>query len=199
MRPSLLMEYVAGGNIELLVNKFGALSESIVRLYALQIMTALDTLHSRDEAHGAVRSSNVLLESEGIVKLAGYGLQVLSERGGEDGDANIVVRCKEDIWRAGCVILDMLTGTTKYSSPQELGDPPSIPESVSPEAQDFLLQCFNREPASRPTAAACQAHPFVGIRGRSRSRHDSRAAATGLRNAMRSLGHKNNFSEHKLY
>ncbi|CAM6101731.1 unnamed protein product [Calypogeia fissa] len=44
-------------------------------------------------------------------------------------------------------------GTTKSHPP--------IPEHLSPQAKDFLLQCLQREPKLRPSAAELLKHPFV--------------------------------------
>ena len=38
---------------------------------------------------------------------------------------------------------------------------PPIPETLSSEGQDFLQQCFRRNPADRPSAAALLTHAFV--------------------------------------
>lgn len=38
---------------------------------------------------------------------------------------------------------------------------PPIPETLSSEGKDFLQQCFQRNPADRPSAAKLLEHPFV--------------------------------------
>lgn len=38
---------------------------------------------------------------------------------------------------------------------------PDIPSTLSSEGQDFLEQCFRRNPADRPTAAVLLTHAFV--------------------------------------
>lgn len=40
-------------------------------------------------------------------------------------------------------------------------DTPPIPETLSPQGQDFLRCCFRRNPAERSTAAVLQKHPFL--------------------------------------
>ena len=40
-------------------------------------------------------------------------------------------------------------------------DTPTIPESLSYEARDFLKCCFQRNPAERSTAAMLLEHPFI--------------------------------------
>jgi serine/threonine protein kinase len=39
--------------------------------------------------------------------------------------------------------------------------PPPLPESISLDARDFILQCLQREPRNRPNATRLLVHPFV--------------------------------------
>lgn len=41
------------------------------------------------------------------------------------------------------------------------GERPHIPDSLSSEARDFILQCLQVDPSLRPTAAQLLDHPFV--------------------------------------
>lgn len=41
------------------------------------------------------------------------------------------------------------------------GVPPPIPDSLSRDASDFILQCLQVNPDQRPTAAELLDHPFV--------------------------------------
>jgi len=57
----------------------------------------------------------------------------------------IFMQCKDDIHRVGLLMLEMLSGTSSSSLSTFLpADAPLIPESVSPDASDFMLQCFNK-------------------------------------------------------
>ncbi|GLT87243.1 hypothetical protein SLE2022_053370 [Rubroshorea leprosula] len=74
-----------------------------------------------------------------------------------------------DIWSLGCTVLEMLTRKVPYSpleSQQALfkicnGEPPPVPDSLSNDARDFILQCLQVNPNSRPTAAQLLDHSFV--------------------------------------
>lgn len=41
------------------------------------------------------------------------------------------------------------------------GEPPPVPESLSKDAQDFILKCLQVNPNERPTAVQLLDHPFV--------------------------------------
>lgn len=80
-----------------------------------------------------------------------------------------------DIWSLACVVIEMFTGKPPWvNGNNQNGDyvaamfkiasastPPPFPDSLSPEARNFLTLCFNRVPRDRPNAARLLQHPFV--------------------------------------
>ncbi|KAK6246134.1 hypothetical protein SCA6_009224 [Theobroma cacao] len=74
-----------------------------------------------------------------------------------------------DIWSLGCTVLEMLTGLFPYSHLECMqalfrigrGEPPPVPDSLSKDAREFILQCVQVNPDARPTAAKLLQHPFV--------------------------------------
>lgn len=83
-RPSSLfifLEYVPGGSIAGLLERFGPLETSVVSVYASQILVGLDYLHAQRVAHRDVKGANILVEKSGRVKLADFGMaKTLVER-----------------------------------------------------------------------------------------------------------------------
>lgn len=59
-----------------------------------------------------------------------------------------------DIWSVGCTVYEMFTGRPPWCEIQDpvsalfhiaqATNPPPLPDSLSPDAQDFILQCFRR-------------------------------------------------------
>ncbi|KAG6736479.1 hypothetical protein POTOM_060747 [Populus tomentosa] len=74
-----------------------------------------------------------------------------------------------DIWSLGCTVLEMLTRQIPYSELESMqalfrigrGVPPLVPDSLSNDARDFILQCLQVNPNDRPTAAMLLDHPFM--------------------------------------
>jgi serine/threonine protein kinase len=75
-----------------------------------------------------------------------------------------------DIWSLGCVVLELMTGKPPYfDMPQmsamfkiaESEDPPPFPESISADLTAFLLLCFERDPAKRPSATELLEHKWI--------------------------------------
>ncbi len=80
---------------------------------------------------------------------------------------NITTSC--DIWSLGSTVIELITGNPPYCDLDQYpalfriaNDPhPPIPEGLSNECRDFLLQCFQKEPQVRPTAQELLKHPWL--------------------------------------
>jgi len=75
-----------------------------------------------------------------------------------------------DIWSLGCTVVEMATGKHPLHGFEPVAAmfkiasdtyEPEIPDKLSDEGKYFLLQCFRRDPRSRPTATQLMDHPFV--------------------------------------
>uniref|UniRef100_A0A2N9FZ63 Protein kinase domain-containing protein n=1 Tax=Fagus sylvatica TaxID=28930 RepID=A0A2N9FZ63_FAGSY len=130
-----------------------------------------------------IKCANILVDANGSVKLADFGLakatklnDVQSCKGTAFWMAPEVVNrmnhgygLPADIWSLGCTVLEMLTREIPYPGlewNQALfkiwnGELPPVPESLSKDARDFILQCLQTNPDARPTAAQLLDHPFV--------------------------------------
>ena len=76
----IFLEYVPGGSIAGLLERFGPLETSVVSVYASQILVGLDTARAARRAQD-VKGANILVEKSGGVKLADFGMaKTLVER-----------------------------------------------------------------------------------------------------------------------
>lgn len=69
----ILMEYVPGGTIASMLSQFGILNEDLIRLYIRQICQGVAYLHSKGIIHRDIKGVNVLVNEQGMVKLADFG------------------------------------------------------------------------------------------------------------------------------
>ncbi|GFP87108.1 mitogen-activated protein kinase kinase kinase 1 [Phtheirospermum japonicum] len=182
-RLYIFLELVTKGSLARLYQKY-RLRDSQVSVYTRQILSGLNYLHCRDVVHRDIKCANILVDVSGSVKLADFGLAKASKlndikscKGTPFWMAPEVVRRKNhagygraaDIWSLGCTVLEMLTGQIPYSHLEGMqalfrigrGELPPIPNTLSKDAQDFILKCLQVNPDNRPTAALLLEHPFV--------------------------------------
>ncbi|XP_016893083.1 microtubule-associated serine/threonine-protein kinase 3-like isoform X2 [Cynoglossus semilaevis] len=70
----IVMEYVAGGNCENLLNQGKVLPVNVARFYTAEVVLALEYLHSFGILHGDLKPENLLLTYTGHIKVADFGL-----------------------------------------------------------------------------------------------------------------------------
>lgn len=188
----IYLEYLPGGSLAKLIYNLGPLPEVTIRAYLIQILKGLDYLHNSGVIHRDLKGANILLDSKGKVKLSDFGCSkqyqsidsesgfTTSVKGSLPWMAPEVIKQKgygrkADIWSVGCVALEMFTA----KNPWEIDDNhiifmmnminentiPEIPLGISPSAKEFLLECFQRDPACRKSARELLNHEFLRTLG----------------------------------
>ncbi|KAL3630129.1 hypothetical protein CASFOL_023113 [Castilleja foliolosa] len=183
-RLSVYLEYVSGGSIHKLLQEYGSFGEPVIQNYTRQILSGLAYLHGRNTVHRDIKGANILVDPNGEVKLADFGMakhitscsSMLSFKGSPYWMAPEVVMNTNgyslpvDIWSLGCTILEMATSKPPWSQYEGVAaifkignsrDTPEIPDHLSADAKNFIRLCLQREPSSRPTASQLLGHPFV--------------------------------------
>ncbi|KAJ4748610.1 protein kinase family protein [Rhynchospora pubera] len=181
---SIFLELATQGSLASLYQKY-CFQESHVSAYTRQILKGLTYLHHRNIIHRDIKCANILVDSNGCVKLADFGLakeinnliQARSCKGSWYWMAPEVVTASPygtsaDIWSLGCTVLEMLT--RKHPFPElefqqalfkiAKGEQPQIPITLSDNARDFIDHCLQVNPEDRPSAAALLQHPFIRSR-----------------------------------
>ena len=180
----LIMDYCPGGDLGKLLEREGRVEESRARIYAAEVLLALDGLHSHDIIYRDLKPDNVVIDADGHVMLTDFGLskegitdsvmaqsfcgsvaylapEVLNRKGHGKG---------VDWYLLGVLLFEMIVGTPPYftPNPQEMFKnirtaPLVIPEYVSSEARDLLEGLLKRDPRQRLGAngvADIKSHPF---------------------------------------
>ncbi|CAB4316847.1 unnamed protein product [Prunus armeniaca] len=183
----IFLELVTQGSIYKLYSTLHGLGESLsdstVSKYTRQILQGLKYLHDHNVIHRDIKCANILVDANGSVKLADFGLAKITEgnnnhscRGTPYWMAPEVVNTTDqgygiaaDIWSLGCTVLEMLTGKFPYDKQERNsalfnifhGNPPEIPDSLPRHRRDFIQKCLQVNPHDRPTAIELLNHPFV--------------------------------------
>ncbi|CAI0546591.1 unnamed protein product [Linum tenue] len=210
----IYLEYVSGGSIYKILQDYGQLGELAIRSYTQQILSGLAFLHSKSTVHRDIKGANILVDPNGRVKLADFGMAKhingqscpLSFKGSPYWMAPEVIKNSSgcnlavDIWSLGCTVLEMATSKPPWSQFEGVAamfkignskDLPAIPDTLSDDGKDFVRQCLQRNPSHRPTAAQLLDHPFVRSAApseRSLASPESTDPPHALTNGVKSLG-----------
>ncbi|KAH9313042.1 hypothetical protein KI387_028077, partial [Taxus chinensis] len=183
---NLFMEYMPGGSVADLMNKFGGqLEESVIRGFTRGILRGLNYLHTQGIVHCDIKAKNLLVGAGGVVKLGDFGsarireekgLSIKHLRGTPLWMAPEVINQVEqgppsDIWSVGCTVVEMATGRPPWSNVSNplaamyrigcADELPVLPQCLSPQGRDFVVKCLRRDPKQRWTAAQLLNHPFL--------------------------------------
>ncbi|XP_031952057.1 serine/threonine-protein kinase SKM1-like isoform X3 [Corvus moneduloides] len=180
----LVMEYMDGGTLSNVISKT-YLCEDEMATISRECLKGLDFLHSNHMIHQHVKSCNILLGTDGSVKLADFGLsaQLTPEQSRQRSVARIsgwmapeIVTGqpygpKADIWSFGIVGIEMVEREAPHwngdpVSPQLLiatGGRPKLqePNLFSPLLRGFLSCCLQTNEERRWSAKELLQHPFV--------------------------------------
>eukprot|EP01012_Entosiphon_sulcatum_P030961 TRINITY_DN3856_c0_g1_i1.p1 TRINITY_DN3856_c0_g1~~TRINITY_DN3856_c0_g1_i1.p1 ORF type:complete len:529 (-),score=95.77 TRINITY_DN3856_c0_g1_i1:177-1763(-) len=189
---NIFIEYVPGGSLASISQKFKSLDMETTRVYTRQILEGLAYLHENEIIHRDIKGDNILVDDNGIIKLADFGCsKKLDALCSKTHGCNTMVGTaywmapevitneqgygtKADIWSVGCTVVEMLTAKPPwpeftsmwaaiYHIANSSGPPSGMPPDLPPECKDFLHQCFNRDVSQRPDALALlQHHWFAG-------------------------------------
>ncbi|KAH1251224.1 Mitogen-activated protein kinase kinase kinase 3 [Glycine max] len=181
---SVYLEYVSGGSIHKLLQEYGSFKEPVIQNYTRQIVSGLAYLHGRNTVHRDIKGANILVDPNGEIKLADFGMakhinssaSMLSFKGSPYWMAPEVVMNTNgyslpvDIWSLGCTIIEMATSKPPWNQYEGVAaifkignskDMPEIPEHLSNDAKNFIKLCLQRDPLARPTAHKLLDHPFI--------------------------------------
>ncbi|XP_072896472.1 eIF-2-alpha kinase GCN2 isoform X3 [Hemitrygon akajei] len=164
---SLLVEYVSGSSLSDVLRKGTPVAVDQLQHYALQLLTALDYLHSNSVVHKVLDASSVLVDNKGNVKLTDYSISKrLADICKEDVFEQTKVRFSEnalpyksgkkgDVWRLGLLLLALNQGAAVKEYPI------TVPNNLPGNFQDFLNKCVCLEDKARWNTQQLLQHSFI--------------------------------------
>eukprot|EP01103_Thecamoeba_quadrilineata_P005225 TRINITY_DN15051_c0_g1_i1.p1 TRINITY_DN15051_c0_g1~~TRINITY_DN15051_c0_g1_i1.p1 ORF type:complete len:534 (-),score=113.67 TRINITY_DN15051_c0_g1_i1:206-1807(-) len=179
---NIFLEYVSGGSIFSLLQKFGQFPEEVIAVYTRQILTGLEYLHSHQIIHRDIKGGNVLVDHSGVIKLADFGASkklegIISGKNSAENSlkgtvywmAPEVIKQQQygsqaDIWSVGCTVIEMATGKPPWADIYKdqvsamyniaaSNQIPPLPPHLSSAAKKFLTSCLMRDFQKRPSAS----------------------------------------------
>ncbi|KAF8652241.1 hypothetical protein HU200_062877 [Digitaria exilis] len=122
----IVLEYATDGGLFETIVKYGRVPECDARRYFQQLINAVDYCHSRGVYHRNIKHKKLLLDSNGDLKVLGFGLSALSQQVKEDGLLHttcgrphfVAPEVNEggydgaaaDIWSCGVILYVLLAG-----------------------------------------------------------------------------------------
>lgn len=178
----LSMEFVDGENLASLLKRMGRVSEERAIQIARQIAAGVTAAHERGVVHRDLKPANVMIDADGQVRIADFGLAGASGETIRAGTpaymapeqlAGGQVTAASDLYALGLILYELFTGKRALvaTSIAELvalheGDaippPSSLVSNLSPEVDDAVMRCLRRAPGDRPSSARAVAAALPG-------------------------------------
>jgi serine/threonine protein kinase len=178
------MEFCDGGSLSDVMSVLKRpLDESELSAVLQGVLRSLEYVHSLNRVHRDIKSGNLLVTSEGLVKLCDFGVSAqlddaLSRTGTRIGSpywmapeviASQGHNTKADIWSFGITALELFTGKPPLFEfpvlkalvhvPQN--PPPTAPPHASDRFQAFIRKTLVKDPDLRPSAAELLQDEFI--------------------------------------
>ena len=175
----IVMEYVEGKTLKELIRSRGPCPIPVAIAYTRQILSALRYAHRSGLIHRDIKPHNVIVDSEGVVKVTDFGIaragaSQMTEEGSIIGTAQYLspeqargapVDQTSDLYSTGIVLFELLTGDVPFTgeTPVEiamkhLSEIPDAPSQrrrdVPPDLDLVVLRALAKDPAERYQSAA---------------------------------------------
>jgi len=178
----IVMEYIEGITLKQYIQQKGALSLREVVLFGTQILRALQHAHEKGVIHRDIKPQNIMLLNDNkTIKVADFGIARFSNKGdtktmtdGAIGSVHYispeqakgeVVDNKTDIYSAGVVFYEMLTGRVPFQSDsavsvalmqlqKEAVRPRSINSAIPVGLEQITMRAMKKSPRDRYQSAA---------------------------------------------
>ncbi|XP_075409531.1 myosin-IIIa [Tenrec ecaudatus] len=190
----LVLELCNGGSVTDLVKGFlkrgERMSEPVIAYILHEALMGLQHLHNNKTIHRDVKGNNILLTTEGGVKLVDFGVSAQLTSTWHRPNTSVgtpfwmapeVIACEQqldttydarcDTWSLGITAIELGDGDPPLADLHPMralfkiprNPPPKLrkPELWSPEFNDFINKCLTKDYEKRPTVSDLLQHKFI--------------------------------------
>uniref|UniRef100_A0A8C6LZZ5 Protein kinase C n=1 Tax=Nothobranchius furzeri TaxID=105023 RepID=A0A8C6LZZ5_NOTFU len=180
-----VMEYLNGGDLMFHIQEKGRFELYRSTFYSAEIICGLQFLHSKGIIYRDLKLDNVMLDYEGHIKIADFGMckeNVFGENrattfcGTPDYIAPEILLGQKysfsvDWWSFGVLLYEMLVGQSPFHGDDEdelfesiRMDTPHYPRWINKDTKDLLERLFERDPTQRlGVVGNIQSHDFFKV------------------------------------
>lgn len=171
------MALLSGGTLEDELGQWDRLP--LDRAYEIldEVLAGLSQAHQAGIVHRDLKPTNLLLDGEGHIRVADFGLALLRDHGGSPAHAagtpayvapevwlGLPATARSDVYAVGCVLFRALTGRLPYTGAdlrmlrrQHIGSPipraDQIEPTIPPELAEVVQSALEKGPMRRPASA----------------------------------------------
>ncbi|KAK1410113.1 hypothetical protein QVD17_36646 [Tagetes erecta] len=188
----VVMPYMSGGScLHIMKSCFpDGFEEPVIATFLHEVLKALVYLHEHGHIHRDVKAGNILVDFDGSVKLADFGVSAcMFDAGDRQRSRNTFVGTpcwmapevmqqlhgydfKADIWSFGITALELAHGHAPFSKypPMKVllmtlqNAPPGLDyerdKKFSKSFKDMVAACLVKDPKKRPSSEKLMKHPF---------------------------------------
>ena len=185
----IVMEYCSNGTLLHELRRSGSFEPARAAAYLRKICKALDYAHERGVVHRDVKPANVLLASDGTVKVTDFGIAKAADMDGDVSTTGTILGTvayispeqaqgdepgpRSDIYSLGVVAYELLTGAVPFSGDSHVAtalmhinqapDPPSARRAGIPRSLErVVMKALDKDPDGRFASAAEMARALEG-------------------------------------
>jgi len=169
----IVMEYVEGITLKTYVEKKGQLSFKEATSIAIQVARGIEAAHNKDITHRDIKPQNIMISTEGKVKVTDFGIAKAISSNTISADAmgsvhyaspeqarNGFIDGRSDIYSLGIVMYEMVTGRVPYDGEttvavaiqhlqEEMVEPSVYAEDLPISYEKIILKCTQKNPERR--------------------------------------------------
>jgi serine/threonine-protein kinase len=169
------MEYLPGGTLYEYIKNNSPLPFETIKEYLLQICSGLEEIHSKNIIHRDLKSSNIMIDKNGIIRIMDFGLSkspliaTMTSLGTALGTLGYVapeqitnsnVDNRTDIFSLGVILYELITNDLPFKGENEIAMIHSIfnsnplnPCELNPHIPNFVgeivLKCIDKNSENR--------------------------------------------------
>ena len=178
----IVMEYVKGQTLKELIRKSGRIRPARAVQMTMRILAAVDHAHRNHIVHRDIKPQNILVDENGVVKVADFGIARLTTSSStltqNDGNVlgsvhyfspeqanGLVADEKSDLYSVGVVLYEMVTGQVPFDGDSPISvalkhvrEAPRSTRTLNPEISrgldEVILKALDKDSSRRYQSAA---------------------------------------------